>query len=73
VSRPATDSTLAIAPYLAKIARMSMIRVLAAVVAGVFVLSCTPSTPKFSLKYAERRGKLESNGLRFVLMPDETT
>jgi zinc protease len=52
---------------------MSMNRVLAAGVLGLFALSCTPSAPKFSFKHAERRGKLESNGLRFVLMPDETT
>jgi len=52
---------------------MSMIRVLAATLVSVFVLSCTPSTPKFVFKHTERRGRLESNGLRFVIMPDEST
>src|SRR5436190_1438476 len=52
---------------------MSMTRVLAATAASLFALSCTPANPKFAFKHAERRGKLESNGLRFVLMPDEST
>ncbi len=52
---------------------MSMTRVLAAAVCGLFAFSCTPAAPKFAFKHAERRGKLASNGLRFVLMPDETT
>ena len=50
-----------------------MPRVLAAAVAACVALSCTPSTPKFAFKHAERRGRLESNGMRFVLMPDEST
>jgi zinc protease len=73
VSRAGADDTLAIAIDLAKIARMSMIRVLATLVACSFALSCAPSSPKFVLKAAERRGRLESNGLRFVIMPDEST
>ena len=52
---------------------MFMNRVIATAVAGLIALSCTPSTPKFAFKHAERRGRLESNGLRFVIMPDETT
>ena len=53
---------------------MSMTRVMATLVAAVVALSCSaPASPKFALKAAERRGKLESNGLRFVIMPDETT
>jgi zinc protease len=69
---------LAIAPDLAKIARMSMTRVFATLVACSFALpfalSCSsPSSPKFALKAAERRGRLESNGLRFVIMPDDST
>src|SRR5438445_1326324 len=71
------EDLLAIAPDLAKIARMSMPRVLATFVAGLFAfttLSCSsPSSPKFALKASERRGRLESNGLRFVIMPDEST
>src|SRR5687768_16008825 len=35
--------------------------------------SCNPATPKFAFTHAERRGRLDSNGLRFVLMPDPTT
>jgi hypothetical protein len=64
---------LAIGRHLAKIARMFIHRLLATAVAGAIALSCTPSTPKFAFKHAERRGRLESNGLRFVIMPDETT
>jgi zinc protease len=67
------ETGLAIGPLLAKIARMSMIRVLAATAVAALALSCTPSTPKFAFKHAERRGRLESNGMRFVIMPDETT
>lgn len=52
---------------------MSMIRVVAASVAGLLVFSCNPETPKFGFKHREGRGKLEANGLRFVVMPDETT
>jgi zinc protease len=54
-----------------------MIRAWAALVAvvvpAVAVMSCNPSTPKFAFTHAERRGRIESNGLRFVLMPDATT
>lgn len=51
-----------------------MSRVLATSVVAVFALSCSgASEPKFALKAAERRGRLESNGLRFVIMPDEST
>ena len=35
--------------------------------------SCAPSNPKFTFTYAEKRGVLESNGLRFVIIPDKTT
>ena len=50
-------------------------------VAGVAILlatavavgSCAPSNPKFTFTYAEKRGVLESNGLRFVIIPDKTT
>jgi len=44
---------------------------LAALLVGF--LSCTPTDPKFAFKYAERRGVLESNGLRFVVAPDTST
>lgn len=51
-----------------------MSRVLATCVACVFALSCSsPAEPKFALTAAERRGRLESNGLRFVIMPDDST
>src|SRR5687768_5526038 len=42
-------------------------------VAAVLLLSCGASNPKFAFKSAERRGVLEVNGLRFVIMPDPTT
>lgn len=44
----------------------------ALLVASATVASCT-NTPKVSFKYAERRGRLHSNGLRFVIMPDAST
>ncbi len=44
---------------------------------AVVVLSalsaCNPETPKFALTSTERRGVLEVNNLRFVIMPDTTT
>jgi zinc protease len=35
--------------------------------------SCNPSTPKIVFKHGETRGRLQKNGLRFVVMPDPTT
>ena len=35
--------------------------------------SCNPATPKYAFTHAERRGRLDANGLRFVLMPDAST
>jgi zinc protease len=35
--------------------------------------TCTPKVPRYSFKYAEKRGTLEKNGLRFVIAPDATT
>jgi zinc protease len=66
------DERLAFGRVSAKIARMSMIRVLGAVALGFFLVSCNPSNPKFALKHGERRGRLP-NGLRFIIMPDNTT
>ncbi|HEV7558683.1 MAG TPA: pitrilysin family protein, partial [Kofleriaceae bacterium] len=43
-----------------------------AVLAGL-VLSCTSNTPRFAISDPEKRGVLEANGLRFVIMPDATT
>ena len=43
------------------------------VAAAVAFSACNSETPKFAFKHGERRGRLESNGLRFVIMPDETT
>ena len=46
----------------------------AAIVAVVVALSaCGASDPKFTFTYAEKRGTLESNGLRFVVVPDKST
>jgi predicted Zn-dependent peptidase len=52
---------------------MSMNRVLATLVAAACAWSCNPTTPKFSFTHAEKRGRLTSNGLRFVVMPDSKT
>ncbi|HPH64565.1 MAG TPA: insulinase family protein [Kofleriaceae bacterium] len=35
--------------------------------------ACNVSTPSFTFKYAEKRGRLNSNGLRFVIIPDSST
>jgi len=37
------------------------------------IASCNADAPKFAFTHAEKRGKLESNGLRFVVMPDAST
>lgn len=47
-----------------------------AVVAGLLIalfVSCGAEAPKFKFTTAERRGVLQSNGMRFVIMPDPTT
>ena len=41
--------------------------------ATLLLLSCKASNPRFAFKAAERRGVLEANGLRFVIMPDAST
>src|SRR4051812_46970022 len=46
---------------------------LAALASLFAVIACTPDAPKFAFKHTEKRGKLEKNGIRFVLMPDEST
>lgn len=59
-----------------KIPRMyqSMARITVGVAAVAMALgSCTPKTPQYAIKYAEKRVKLESNGLRAVIIPDDTT
>lgn len=50
-----------------------MSKIFWAVAAMLAVSACNPETPKVAFKHAEKRGRLESNGLRFVLMPDSTT
>jgi len=53
---------------------MPKIRVLALLVACVLLqLSCSSDTPRFAFNTAERRGVINANGLRFVIMPDPTT
>ena len=53
---------------------MPKIRVLAVLVAGLFVLgACTPYTPRFAFSSTEKRGVINANGLKFVIMPDPTT
>jgi len=46
---------------------------LAAAAIAMLAVACGPETPKFAFREAEQRGKLQSNGLRFVIMPDPTT
>ena len=53
---------------------MPKIRVLALLVAGLFVLgACNPETPRFAFSSTEKRGVITANGLKFVIMPDPTT
>lgn len=52
----------------------SMTKTLWAVAAAaVLFTACSPENPKFVFKHGERRGRIEKNGLRFVVMPDPTT
>jgi zinc protease len=46
---------------------------LLALLSIIAAAACNPEVPKFSFKYGERRGRLNSNGLRFVIMPDAST
>ncbi|MGE0549012.1 MAG: M16 family metallopeptidase [Kofleriaceae bacterium] len=48
-------------------------RLWAAVAAALLFVSCNPETPRFAFKHSERRGRLNNNGLRFVVMPDPST
>ena len=50
-----------------------MTRVLAILLVGLSALSCNRTNPKFVFNQPEQRGRLEKNGLRFVIMPDPTT
>jgi zinc protease len=50
-----------------------LVRAATAVAATLLIAACTPSTPKFAIKYAEKRGTITKNGLRFVIVPDATT
>src|ERR1043165_9780013 len=47
--------------------RVAMVAVAAA------LASCSPTPPKIVFKHGEIRGRLEKNGLRFVVMPDPST
>ncbi|HEU0030774.1 MAG TPA: pitrilysin family protein [Kofleriaceae bacterium] len=51
----------------------ALVGVLAGLCLSTAVTSCNPATPKFAFTHAERRGRLDSNGLKFVLMPDAST
>lgn len=50
-----------------------MLRALAIIAVGAFAFACAPPAPKFAFKHAEQRGRLDKNGLRFVIMPDPNT
>jgi zinc protease len=39
----------------------------------LLVATCTPTDPKYAIQYTEKRGVIEANGLRFVIMPDPST
>ena len=41
-------------------------------IAFMFTVTCTPKTPQYTIKYAEKRAKLK-NGLRLVVIPDKST
>ncbi|HEX2687260.1 MAG TPA: insulinase family protein [Kofleriaceae bacterium] len=42
-------------------------------IGGGLCSSCNTTTPKIVFKHSETRGRLQKNGLRFVVMPDPTT
>ncbi len=52
---------------------MKLAKVVAVAVAMGLVSSCSQTTPKIMFKHGETRGRLQNNGLRFVIMPDPTT
>jgi len=51
----------------------TLVRVGSAALIVLLLATCGPATPRFAIKYAEKRGTLEKNGLRFVIVPDATT
>ncbi len=51
----------------------ALLRAPALTAALLLVATCGTADPKFSFTYAEKRGVLESNGLRFVVVPDKST
>lgn len=53
---------------------MSIARTCAvALLAAAALTACSPEVPKTSFTYGEQRGRLTSNGLRFIVIPDQTT
>jgi zinc protease len=52
---------------------MSKLAMAAVVVSCMLSAACRPEAPKIVLKIGETRGRLPKNGLRFVVMPDQTT
>jgi zinc protease len=40
---------------------------------AALLMSCNPESPRFAFSSTEKRGVIEANGLRFVIMPDPTT
>jgi zinc protease len=52
----------------------AMVRCMVVLVAvGLGVSACQQSTLRLAFKYGEIRGRIGSNGMRFVIMPDPTT
>jgi zinc protease len=52
---------------------VGMVKRAVAVSVVAVLASCTPTNPKVVFKHGELRGRLQKNGLRFVVMPDPTT
>src|SRR5690242_16440139 len=68
------ETPLALRPPLAKIRRMSiLVRVGALAALAVLASACTPKDPQYAINYTEKRGVIEANGLRFVILPDPST
>ena len=51
----------------------TLLRALGALAIATFSITCTPSIPKYSVRYAEKRASLAENGLRMVVIPDKNT
>jgi zinc protease len=55
------------------IGAMAKRRVVVTMLVVAALAGCTAEKPKIVFKHGETRGRLQKNGLRFVIMPDSTT